>query len=63
MKAEVEEELINLDIEKIDFEDKELLKRLFIMLLNGIELLAQENQLLHEENQLHWSSVKPTTPL
>ena len=54
---EIEEEIINLDVEKIDFEDKELLKRLFIMLLNGIELLAQENQLLRKENQLQKDEI------
>ena len=52
MKGKIEEEIINLDVEKIDFDDKELLKRLFLLLLNRIELLAQENQLLCEQIQL-----------
>ena len=52
MRVEIEREIVALDIEKIDFDDKELLKRLFLLLLNRIELLAQENQLLREENQL-----------
>lgn len=52
MKGKIEAEIINLDIEKIDFDDKVLLKRLFLLLLNRIELLAQENQLLREQIQL-----------
>jgi hypothetical protein len=52
VKGKIEEEIINLDVEKIDFDDKELLKRLFLLLLNRIELLAQENQLLCEQIQL-----------
>ena len=40
MNGKIEEEIINLDIEKIDFDDKELLKRLFLLLLNRIELQA-----------------------
>jgi hypothetical protein len=52
VKWEIEREIINLDIEKIDFDDKELLKRLFLLLLNRIELQAREIQLLREQNQL-----------
>ena len=52
MTGKIEEEIINLDVENIDFDDKELLKRLFLLLLNRIELLAQENQLLCEQIQL-----------
>jgi len=52
VRVEIEREIVALDIEKIDFDDKELLKRLFLLLLNRIELLAKENQLLREENQL-----------
>jgi hypothetical protein len=52
VKGEIEREITDLDIEKIDFDDKELLKRLFLLLLNRIELLAQENRLLRKENQL-----------
>jgi hypothetical protein len=52
VKGEIEEEIINLDVEKIDFDDKELLKGLFLLLLNRIELLVQENQLQREEIQL-----------
>jgi len=52
VKGTIEKEIIDLDVEKIDFDDKELLKRLFLLLLNRIELLAKENQLLREENQL-----------
>ena len=52
MKGIIEEEIINLDVEKIDFDDKELLKKLFLLLLNRIELQAQEIQHLRKENQL-----------
>ena len=52
MKGIIEEEIINLDVEKIDFDDKEHLKSLILLLLNRIELLAQENQLLREQIQL-----------
>ena len=52
MRDAIEREIVALDIEKIDFDDKELIKKLFLLLLNRIELLAQENQLLREENQL-----------
>jgi hypothetical protein len=52
MKGKIEEEIINLDVEKIDFDDKELLKRLFLLLLNRIEFQAQEIQLLNEQIQL-----------
>jgi hypothetical protein len=48
----IEREIIELDIEKIDFDDKELLKKLFLLLLNRIELQAQEIQLLREQIQL-----------
>ena len=52
MKEEIEQEIINLDVEKIDFDDKELLKRLFLLLLNRIELQAQQIQHQREEIQL-----------
>ena len=52
MKGTIEREIIDLDVEKIDFDDKELLKRLFLLLLNRIELQAQEIQHLRKENQL-----------
>jgi hypothetical protein len=52
VKGKIEDEIINLDVEKIDFDDKELLKRLFLLLLNRIELQAQEIQLLNEQIQL-----------
>ena len=52
MKGTIEREIIDLDVEKIDFDDKELLKRLFLLLLNRIELQAQEIKLLREQIQL-----------
>ena len=52
MRETIEREILSLDVERIDFDDKELLKKLFLLLLNRIELLAQENQLLRRENQL-----------
>jgi hypothetical protein len=52
VRVEIEREIVALDIEKIDFDDKELLKRLFLLLLNRIELQAHEIQHLRKENQL-----------
>jgi hypothetical protein len=52
VRVEIEREIVALDIEKIDFDDKELLKRLFLLLLNRIELQAHEIQHLRNENQL-----------
>ena len=52
MRVEIEREIVALDIEKIDFDDKELLKRLFLLLLNRIELQAHEIQHMRKENQL-----------
>ena len=52
MRETTEREILSLDVERIDFDDKELLKKLFLLLLNRIELLAQENQLLSRQNQL-----------
>lgn len=51
MTALIEREIVNLDVDKIDFDDKELLKRLISLLLNTIELQAREIQLLRGENQ------------
>lgn len=47
----IEENLINLDPDKINFEDKDEVKAIFIALLNTIEHLVQENIRLREENQ------------
>jgi len=52
VKGEIEKEIINLDVEKIDFDDKELLKRLFLLLLNRIELQAHQIQHQREEIRL-----------
>lgn len=42
------EEIITLDVEKIDFDDKEATKELFRKLLNFIEFQAQEIRRLNE---------------
>jgi cell division septum initiation protein DivIVA len=47
----IEESIINLDPDKINFEDKDEVKAIFIALLNTIEHLVQENNRLREENQ------------
>ncbi len=47
----IEESIINLDPDKINFEDKESVKESIIALLNTIEHLVQENAKLREENQ------------
>ncbi len=51
MNEAIEEEIVTLDIDKIDFDDKEATKELFRKLLNFIELQAQWIQQLKIENQ------------
>ena len=51
MASIIKESIINLDPEKINFDDKESVKELTIALLNTIEHLVQENAKLREENQ------------
>ena len=43
--------IINLDVDEINFDDKEAMKELIIQLLSTIEQLAQSNQDLRKENQ------------
>ena len=47
----IDESIINLDPDKINFEDKDEVKAIFIAFLNTIEHLVQENIRLREENQ------------
>jgi len=51
MASIIKESIINLDPEKINFDDKESVKELTIALLNTTEHLVQENAKLREENQ------------
>lgn len=51
MASIIKESTINLDPDKINFDDKESVKELIIALLNTIEHLVQENAKLREENQ------------
>ena len=51
MHITIPEDVTSLDIEHIDFGDKDTLKALILTLLNAIEQLAQTNHQLHEENQ------------
>jgi len=51
MASIIKESIVNLDPEKINFDDKESVKELTIALLNTIEHLVQENAKLREENQ------------
>ena len=51
MNKSIEEEIITLDIDKIDFSDEKATKELFRKLLNFIELQAQLIQQLKIENQ------------
>ena len=51
MASIIKESIINIDPDKINFDDKESVKELIIALLNTIEHLAQENAKLREENQ------------
>jgi len=47
----IDESIINLDPDKINLNDKDEVKAIFISLLNTIEHLVQENIKLREENQ------------
>ena len=47
----IHEDIINLDVGKINFEDKEAIRELILQLLSTIEQLALANQELRKENQ------------
>ena len=47
----IQKDLISLDVDKINFDDKEAVKSLIITLLNVIEQLLEENQQLRVEVQ------------
>ena len=47
----IHEDVINLDVDKINFDDKEAMKGLLLQLLSTIEQLAQSNQELRKGNQ------------
>ena len=47
----IHEDVINLDVDKINFDDKEAMKELIRQLLRTIEQLAQSNQELRKDNQ------------
>ena len=47
----IHEDVINLDVDKINFDDKEAMKELLLQLLSTIEQLAQSNQELRKDNQ------------
>jgi hypothetical protein len=49
MASIIKESIINLDPEKINFDDKESVKELTIALLNTIEHLVQENAKLRRK--------------
>jgi hypothetical protein len=51
MAKVLEDQIIDLDPDKIDFENKDVIKEIIISLLNTVERLAQENNRLREENQ------------
>ena len=51
MRDIIHEDVINLDVDKINFDDKEAMKELIIQLLSTIKQLAQANQELRKENQ------------
>jgi cell division septum initiation protein DivIVA len=51
MFSNIKESIINIDPDKINFDDQESVKELIIALLNTIEHLVQENARLREENQ------------
>jgi regulator of replication initiation timing len=47
----IHQDVIALDVDKINFDDKEAMKELILQLLSTIEQLAQANQELRKENQ------------
>jgi len=51
MASIIKESMVNIDPDKINFDDKESIKELIIALLNTIEHLVQENAKLRVENQ------------
>lgn len=51
MASIIAESIIDLDPDKINFDDKDEVKAIFVALLNTIEHLVQENTRLREENQ------------
>jgi cell division septum initiation protein DivIVA len=51
VKDIIRNEIIALDIDKINFDDKESLRALILQMFNTIEQLAQANQDLRTENQ------------
>ena len=51
MQDIIRKEIIALDIDRINFDDRESLKALILQLFNTIEQLAQSNQDLRAENQ------------
>ena len=51
MEEIIQNDLISLDVDKINFDDKESVKSIIITLLNVIEQLLQENQRLRVEIQ------------
>ena len=57
MFSNIKESIINIDPDKINFDDKESVKELIIALLNTIEQLVQENARLREENQQHKDEI------
>ena len=55
--SNIKESIINIDPDKINFDDQESVKELIIALLNTIEHLVQENARLREENQQHKDEI------
>jgi regulator of replication initiation timing len=51
MAAIIDDSIINVDPDRIDFEDKDAVKNIIIALLSTSEHLVQENIKLREENQ------------
>ena len=51
MHQQIQEDITSLDIERIDFNNKDTLKTLILKLLDTIEQLAQTNNRQHGENQ------------
>ena len=58
MQGSIPEDITSLDIESIDFNNKDTLKSLILKLLDTIEQLAQTNHQQYEENRALKDEIK-----
>ena len=58
MPDNIHENVIKLDVDRLNFGDTETIRELIIQLLSTIERLAQANQELRNENQQQKDEIK-----